>query len=67
MKAYPLAVHLNGIAVDHRGRTGRVGQGGRGEQEEGDSEGVHHFRGYNDYTRGLSYDDSIYRQPGQGE
>ncbi len=24
MKAYPLAVHLNGIAVNHRGRAGTL-------------------------------------------
>ena len=27
MKAYPLAMHLNGIAVDHRCNAGHVGQG----------------------------------------
>ena len=26
MQAYPLAVHLNGIAVDHRGDAGHVRQ-----------------------------------------
>ncbi len=32
VKAYPLAVHLNSIAVDHRGNAGHVGQGRGGEQ-----------------------------------
>ncbi len=30
VQAYPLAVYLNGIAVDHRGRAGYVGQGAEG-------------------------------------
>ncbi len=38
-----VAVHLNGIAVDHRGRTGHVGQGWGGEQAEGDGEGAHGY------------------------
>ena len=29
MKAYPLAVHLNGVAVDHRGRAVNVQEAGR--------------------------------------
>ncbi len=41
VKACPLAVHLNGIAVDHRGGAGHVGQGGHGEQAQGDGEGAH--------------------------
>ncbi len=32
MQAYPLAVHLIGIAVDHRGDAGHVGQRRGGEQ-----------------------------------
>ncbi len=32
VKAYPLAVHLNGIAVDHRGDAGHVCKGRGGEQ-----------------------------------
>ena len=43
VKADSLAVHLNGIAVDHRGSAGHVGQGWRGEQAQGDSEGAHGF------------------------
>ncbi len=43
MQVYPLAVHLNGIAVDHRGRTGDVGKGRGGEQAEGDGEGAHGY------------------------
>ena len=35
VKAYPLAVHLNGIAVDHRGRAGHVGQGRSGRADMG--------------------------------
>ncbi len=35
VKAYPLAVHLNGIAVDHQGRAGYVGQHRDGEQAQG--------------------------------
>ena len=31
VKAYALAVHLNGIAIDHRGDAGHVGQGRGGE------------------------------------
>ena len=41
MKAYPLAVHLNGIAVDYRGDAGHVGQGRGGEQAQGGGEGAH--------------------------
>ncbi len=41
MKAYPLAVYLNGIAVDHRGDAGHVGKGWGGEQAEGDGESAH--------------------------
>ncbi len=36
-----VAVHLNGIAVDHSGDTGYVGQGWGGEQAQGDGEGAH--------------------------
>ncbi len=43
VKEYPLAVHLNGIAVDHRGDAGHVGQGRGGEQAQGDGEGAHGF------------------------
>ena len=32
VKADSLAVHLNGIAVDHRGDAGHVGQGRGGKQ-----------------------------------
>ena len=44
VQAYPLVVHLNGIAVDHGSGAGHVGQGWGGEQAEGDGEGAH---GYN--------------------
>ncbi len=38
-----LAVHLNGIAIDHRGGAGHVGQGRGGEQAQGDGEGAHGY------------------------
>ncbi len=41
MQAYPLAVYLNSVAVDYRGRAGHVCQGRGGEQTQGDDEGVH--------------------------
>ena len=44
MQTHPLAMHLNGIAVDHRGDAGHVGQGGSGEQAQGDGEGAHSVR-----------------------
>ncbi len=41
VKAYPLAVHFNGIAVDHGGGPGHVGKGRGGEQAQGDGDGAH--------------------------
>ncbi|MCH9054049.1 MAG: hypothetical protein IIA72_23870 [Proteobacteria bacterium] len=39
--ANSLAVHLNGITVDHRGDAAHVGQGRGGEQAKGDGESAH--------------------------
>ncbi len=36
-------LHLNGIAVDHRGDAGHVGQGRGGEQDQDDGEGAHGY------------------------
>jgi len=39
--ANSLAVHLNGITVDHRSHAAHVGQGRGGEQAKGDGESAH--------------------------
>ena len=41
VKAYPLAVYFPGIAVDHRGNSGYVGQGRSGEQAQGSDARTH--------------------------
>ncbi len=41
VQAYPLAVHLNGIAIDHRGDAGHVGLSWGGEQAENSNQGTH--------------------------
>ncbi len=41
MQAHPLAVHLNGVVVDHRGGAGHVGKGRGGEQADGEDQGAH--------------------------
>ena len=43
VKAYPLAVNFESVAVDHRGDAGHVGQGRGGEQTQGDGEGAHGY------------------------
>ena len=44
VQAYPLAVHLNGIAVDHRGDPDHIGKGRTCEQAQGEDQGAHGHR-----------------------
>ena len=43
METYPLAVYFQGIAVDHGGSAGYVGQGRSGEQTQNDDERGHEY------------------------